>query len=233
MRPARGRGWVVCPRHSHSRPPPAVRECGAYLPLTLEYGSCSRQASRMASDTLEEGDGDQPQLCSQVADGEFLRHTWSQSLSGWPSFTDSLVKRKVSPSAGILRHTRTGRTDEPHAPPRASRASARLNSTLSTNPMHRRAERGEGSQAVHSLNRSVNESPCARRDSVCIPLASAQHSHIYSSASSPADSACGPSGGISRRPTGAPTDPASHLQEHSALLPPTRGFVRTWQAPRG
>ncbi|KAK3036368.1 hypothetical protein RJ639_032137, partial [Escallonia herrerae] len=39
---------------------------------TLLSGSCSRQASRIASET------------------------WSQSLSGWPSLTDSEVKRKVS-----------------------------------------------------------------------------------------------------------------------------------------
>uniref|UniRef100_A0A2P2J258 S-adenosylmethionine synthase n=1 Tax=Rhizophora mucronata TaxID=61149 RepID=A0A2P2J258_RHIMU len=39
---------------------------------TLLSLSCSMQASRMASET------------------------WSQSLSGWPSLTDSEVKRKVS-----------------------------------------------------------------------------------------------------------------------------------------
>lgn len=44
---------------------------------TLLSGSCSRQASRMASET------------------------WSQSLSGWPSLTDSEVERKVSISRSM------------------------------------------------------------------------------------------------------------------------------------
>jgi|APGre2960657444_1045066.scaffolds.fasta_scaffold00525_4 hypothetical protein len=37
-----------------------------------------------------------------LEDSRQRRLAWSHSLSGWPSFTDSEVKRKVSPSAGIF-----------------------------------------------------------------------------------------------------------------------------------
>src|ERR1700722_16941325 len=54
--------------------PVAVRVSAA----TRLYGSCSRQASRMASET------------------------WSAILSGWPSVTDSEVKRKRSLNVRLL-----------------------------------------------------------------------------------------------------------------------------------
>src|SRR5579863_5902178 len=54
--------------------PVAVRVSAA----TRLYGSCSRQASRIASDT------------------------WSAILSGWPSVTDSEVNKKRSLNFGLL-----------------------------------------------------------------------------------------------------------------------------------
>ena len=69
--------------------------------LTFESGSCARHASSTASDTCTACEGGFER--AQTTDAAHLAptdlgpaRTWSQSLSGCPSFTDSEVKRKVS-----------------------------------------------------------------------------------------------------------------------------------------
>jgi hypothetical protein len=59
--------------------------------FTLESGSSARQASRMASDLIV------CQVGSMMRHERVVKYTWSAILSGWPSPTDSEVKRKVLP----------------------------------------------------------------------------------------------------------------------------------------